>query len=67
MPTAPEYLRDEWDHPDDMIAINYLKSQGYTLGRDWHWTLPAIDHVITEKEGRAIDYLVMEWDFGGVK
>lgn len=64
MPQAPKYLQDMW--ADDQAAIKYLISQGYILRKDWHWESPKVNHVVTEKEGHALDYLFLEWDFGGI-
>lgn len=65
MPTASPELRAAWPEGDEQ-AISYLEAQGYTLTKQWEWIKPTPDHVITEREGSAIDYLVDEWDFGGV-
>lgn len=69
MPQASEELRREWmasDADSDAVACRYLEAQGYRQTREWQWIKPKPDHVITEKEGRALQFLFEEWDYGGV-
>jgi hypothetical protein len=65
MPQASPELRAEWPGGDNE-AISYLEGQGFTLTKQWDWIKPTADHAISEREGSAIDYLIDEWDFGGV-
>lgn len=65
MPTASPELRAAWPGGDSE-AVLYLEAQGYQLTKQWEWIKPTPDHKITEREGSAIDYLIDEWDFGGV-
>jgi len=51
----------------DAEAISFLKSQGYTLHRDWSWSLPTPEHIRTDRESDAIWYLMQEWDFAGLR
>lgn len=73
MPSGPPELHEKWrkygPHEDsgDSNAIKFLKDRGWQLGRDWFWTQPHQSHVTTEDEASAIDYLVLEWDFGGIR
>lgn len=60
--TSPE-RRSRWT---DETAIEFLKSRGFKLGRDWHWRMPEGRIEVTEREDDAIIYLIEEWDFGGV-
>lgn len=69
MPSGPPELHEKWCARDpegrgDMAAMGHLEAAGYKLGRDWHWTLPSPDHVPTAEELSALDYLVLEWDYG---
>lgn len=64
MPAAPAHLQSEWETDDK--AIGFLEGAGYKLLRGWTWQLPSPAHVITDEESRAINYLIWEWDFGGV-
>ncbi len=51
---------------DDAIPIAFLKSRGYTLTKHWFWILPKPDHHVTDKESLCINFLIDEWDFGGI-
>lgn len=62
--TTPERAA-RWPGMDHQ-AIKFLKDQGYTLQRNWFWTLPTLSHIPTIKENDAILYLIQEWDFGGI-
>lgn len=66
MPQATQDLRDEWHEGGDAAAIGYLEGEGFTLNRDWTWQPPAGKPVLDKKAYRAIDYLIQEWDFGGL-
>lgn len=59
MPTAPEPLRSEWTHEDALECIrpNFYVSAGVIMPR-------ASTYSPDEREGRAIDYLFLEWDYG---
>ena len=69
MPQASEELRAEWhddDHADaSWRAVHFLMDAGFKFHRDWTWTAP--DREITDKEFRALQYLIDEWDFGGIR
>ena len=71
MPQASEELRNQWKHHEegggDALAIKTLEAAGYTLRSDWTWTLPTPDHDPTIREIRAMEYLIFEWDFGGIR
>ncbi len=45
-------------------AIEELKSRGYKLTKGWEWIVPREP---TDEELFWIDFLVLEWDFGGVR
>lgn len=73
MPSASNDLRElmnEYfgDPIDDNGPIQYLISKGYKPSRRplWFWHLPNPEHVITEKEGNCLQFLIDEWDFGGI-
>lgn len=63
MPQAPKYLSDQFE--SDTEATNYLSYRGFRLMPSWEW-LPPPDHQFTKKDWDAIDYMIMQWDFGGV-
>ena len=69
MPQAIDELRREWWPADDPTgidtAIGYLRARGYTLSvHEGGWSGPGREP--TDKEQRAIRYLMDEWDFGGL-
>jgi len=65
MPQATASLTEEWNGPDDGTAIEYLEGRGFVLTRDFHW-VPTAGHVISDKDRRAVIFLIQEWDFGGI-
>lgn len=62
MPSGPPELHEKWG--DDASAMRFLKVRGWKLLRSWEWVKPSKAHVITEEEHQALDYLILEWDFG---
>lgn len=72
MPSGPSEWHAIWCSRDpqgngDLAAIAYLKAQGYALTGRWEWRLPKPEHWPTPEENFAIDYLIAEWDFGGIE
>ena len=65
MPQAPDYLRDKWGIDCGPVII-YLKARGFKLTRDWWWIVPE-NYTPSDDEYSAIDFLIMEWDFGGIR
>ncbi|WP_133254300.1 hypothetical protein [Phenylobacterium deserti] len=70
MPSGPPELHAEWcdagpDDGGDFNAQAHLKAAGYTLTRGWEW-IPPPGRQPTERDISAINYLIMEWDFGGL-
>lgn len=65
MPQATEEQRAEWNGPSDETATKFLVDAGYRLTPAWTWT-PPVGHAPTEREWSAIDFLIDEWDFGGL-
>lgn len=63
MPTASAALRAEWDGPGEETAMAFLQRAGYRQRRDWTWQAPD-GHTPTDKELRAIQFLIDEWDMG---
>lgn len=66
MPQATEEQRAEWNGPDDSTAMKYLEDAGYKLARSWCWIKPSPKHTPTEKEISAAQFLIDEWDYGGI-
>ena len=46
-------------------AITELERRGYHLDSAWNWEPPQ-DHEPTEEERFWIEFLMDEWDFGGL-
>lgn len=69
MPQASDELRAAWRHGEegggDDAAMKHLREAGYILSPSWEWEAPA-GRVPTERDLSAIDYLIDEWDFGGL-
>jgi len=63
VPQSSKELRDEWEADDH--AVYYLEGRGFNLTRRWTWRAPE-GREPTEIEWRAIQYLIEEWDFGGL-
>lgn len=72
MPQASDELRakmkEYFGNPiNDYAPMEYLKSQGYELQRNWDWKPPErikdYDDM-TEKEYHCMLFLVHEWDMG---
>lgn len=74
MPSGPPELHEFWSNFNehgyaDTNAKRYLVSQGYKEGdgeNRWEWFRPSLDHEPTELEISAINYLMWEWDWGGI-
>lgn len=69
MPQASDDLRAEWRHGQEgggeEAACAHLKAAGYILSDAWEWEAPA-GRVPTERDLSAIDYMMDEWDYGGL-
>ena len=69
MPQASEELRTKWGGLGGVgedKAIAFLKAAGYKLRRDWLWVKPGPSYAPTNDEIEAMDFLIYEWDFGGI-
>lgn len=62
MPSGPPELHAYFQN--DTNAMNLLLSHGYTCSKDFIIRPPNKKHISTSKENDAIDYLVLEWDYG---
>lgn len=69
MPQATDELRDRitlrFGGIDAGVVVKWLKDHDWELTHDYSWKKP--NHVITKEEWEAIDFLIQEWDFGGVE
>lgn len=61
---ASDGLRREWLNEE--VATAYLKRAGFELRRDQSWRPPTGRKHLTEKERRAMLYLVREYEFDGL-
>ncbi len=61
MPQGPQELQDEWNSCEN--AVEFLRGAGFVHTSRFTWIPPREP---TEQEWRAIDYLIMEWDWGGI-
>jgi hypothetical protein len=69
MPQATEEQRKRWGSNlgvGEEKAIAFLEAAGYRLKHDWCWEKPSPDHVPTDDERGAEEFLVDEWDFGWI-
>jgi hypothetical protein len=62
MPQARPELQAKF--ADDSEALEVLEGAGFVLLPDWTWQAPGRAPCIEELD--AIEYLMEEWDYGGV-
>lgn len=65
MPSAPQWLRDKFPG-FDTEALDLLHDAGYRQTRGGCWLKPSLDHVPTERENEALDFMFYEFDFGDI-
>lgn len=65
MPQAAQWLRDLFPNGDNQ-ATEHLESRGYRLRRNWTWDASGADGY-SEQDRLAIQYLIDEWDYGGIE
>ena len=70
MPTASDEDRAEivrrFGNIDPRGPENYLTAHGWKLTRDWTWVPPTPDYRASADEINCIQFLIDEWDYGGV-
>ena len=67
MPQASEELRARWDGPSDELAMAYLTARGFNCDNDYYvFVAPFPEEEMLEADWSAIDFMVNEWDYGGV-
>ena len=59
-----EWALKEFGNIDDATIAGWLKKEGYELTDAWVWIKP--NRLISNKERGAINFLMDEWDYGGV-
>lgn len=47
-------------------AEDYLQGKGWVLTHRWTWVPPTLGHPTSEQEWGAIQFLIDEWDYGGI-
>lgn len=69
MPQASSKLRKKWGWPDNgtVKATTYLKKRGWALTKRWTWMRLDGRTKPTKKEWSAMQYLIHEWDYGGIE
>ena len=69
MPQASDEQRAEWGTDGgcgDEKATTFLQSCGWTLTHSWEWRKPSPDHIVTDDEWGAIEFMIDEWYYGGI-
>lgn len=66
MPQASDDLRAYWGGADDWPAMKHLEDAGFKLTRGWQWVKPSPEYVLTGRDWRAVQFLMDEWDYGGL-
>jgi hypothetical protein len=70
MPSASETMRksiiERFGSLNPDGPIKYLLDHGWRLTRNFFWIPPSRDYTEPELEGECIDFLIDEWDYGGV-
>lgn len=71
MPQASKNQRDrmlKWfgSEIDENAPIKFLESRGYKLRCDWLWEKPVPSHTVSDEEFHCLQFLIDEWDFGGI-
>lgn len=64
MPSGPVELHEKWG--DDLSATAYLEKRGWKLMPGFVWRMPSQEYKPTAEENSAVDYLFLEWDYGGI-
>lgn len=65
MPQTSDEHRARWPGGDEQ-ACDYLREAGYSYDRNWCWHMPLGRTEPTDRELDAIDYMCLEWDWGGL-
>lgn len=65
MPRVQAHTPNRCEYDEAAItAIDFLKSRGFKLTREFAWIGPG--RTLTDEEVSAVDYLVLEWDYDGL-
>lgn len=69
MPQASDALREAWGGEcgvGEDKALAHLQGRGFKLTRQFDWVLPHPGYQPDADDWGAIDFLVYEWDYGGL-
>ena len=71
MPQASERMRRRYRAKFGDIgpehAMKELEKRGWTLTKEWEWVPPRNGRFQSDEELFWIDFLIQEWDFGGLR
>lgn len=69
MPQATDELRrwaeEKFGTLDCCVVQEWLEARGFKLSQAWVWSRPA--RPISAEERDAIEFLIQEWDYGGIE
>ena len=69
MPQASEEMRAKWGGQQGVgedKAMAHLEGRGFKLTRQWEWVKPSPDYALDVDDCEAINFLICEWDYGGL-
>lgn len=69
MPQASDEDRAAWGTDGGVgeeKAMKHLADRGWRLTKDWRWVKPSPDFKPGDDDIGAIQFLIDEWDFGGI-
>jgi hypothetical protein len=69
MPQASDEMRAAWGGHQGVgedKAEAHLVGRGFKLTRQWEWVKPSPDYNLGEDDIGAINFLICEWDYGGL-
>ncbi len=68
MPQSSDELRAYWGGVEPRTAMEYLEDRGYRPGKNWSWIPPngLTYDTMPERDYKAIQFLIEEWDYGGL-
>lgn len=45
----------------------FLESHGYVCNKRYGWEKPVSSHTVSDHEADCIEFLIEEWDYGGIE
>lgn len=58
--------KDE-EYMQDVLAERFLSKRGWKLLMNWTWQLPKPDYQPDKDQLLCVQYLIEEWDYGGIE